>query len=112
MEDRKKKPPGTSSGSGESYIHTPRKSRVVIGTADINVMYEHTYWTIDDDAAWMCGLMQTAEWSMGETMIMCMCMRGERLIRLCLVHPKTKKTFSRFPVTSSLTAHTWSIKYR
>ena len=28
-----------------------------------------------------------------------------------LVHPKTKN-FSRFPITSNLAAHVWSIKYR
>jgi len=29
----------------------------------------------------------------------------------CLVHPKIKN-FSRFLITSNLTAHVWSIKYR
>jgi len=32
-------------------------------------------------------------------------------VRPCLVHPKIKN-FSRFPVTSNLTAHAWSIKYK
>jgi len=34
------------------------------------------------------------------------------ILRSCLVHLKNQKKKSRFPVTSNLTAHAWSIGYR
>jgi hypothetical protein len=37
--------------------------------------------------------------------------KGEKIQRLCLIHPKSKN-FSRFHVISNLAVYVWNIKYR